>query len=239
MMSTTTRTGSAVRRAALTLLVLSVYAMATGCAENARDVAQDTTAAAAGSSAPARVPNAPDTQTVTLQMGNPIRKYGVRSGVVEYVNARLGRRQTLYFDNGGADEAVYLAAGDDSVDVPFDVSIYTGTWRFDYNSRTRTGIAKQQPNAPGAMLGLLPDLREVPITPIESRTIAGQRASGISYGEPPARAWMYKGIPLRIERPVRGGADTLVIEAVSITLDEKIPAGRFQVPDEVKIARLK
>lgn len=217
-----------------------------GCGDQAAEQSRTTAGSAdaradtgTGTGPLARPGGSADTQSVTLQMAEPIRKYGTRSGVVEYVNARLGRKQTLYFDKGGADEAVYLESGNDSVGVPFDVSIYTGVWRFDYNRDARTGIAKMQPNAPGAMLGILPDLRNVSITPLEPRTIAGQRTSGISFGRPPTRAWMWKGIPLRIELPLRGGADTLVLEAISVNVAGKIPAERFQVPDEIVMSRLK
>lgn len=180
-----------------------------------------------------------DSQRTTLTVAEPIRKYGVRSGVVEYVNRKLGGQQTFYFDDFGASEAIYLERGTDSTDIPFDVSIYAGTWRIDFNRSDRSGIAKQQPNAPGPALGLLPDLRTVSMTPLEPRTIAGYRATGITFGSPPTNAWMHKGIPLRVERPIRNGADTLILEAVSVRIDEKVPAARFTVPKEIDISRVR
>jgi hypothetical protein len=233
----------AVRVIVMVAMILGVAA----CGDESAERNPDESAAGSNSATAARgtrpdslraaVPG--DSEKVTLEVGAPLRKYGVASAIVEYRNERLGRRQTLYFDHGGAEEAVYLESGDDSVGVPFDVSIYTGTWRFDYNRSERKGIAKQQPNERGPVLGLIPDPRTVSLTPLEPRTIAGRRASGIAFGAPQTRAWLWKGIPLRIERPIRGGADTLVLEAASIRVDEKIPPERFQVPEDVDISRLK
>jgi hypothetical protein len=182
----------------------------------------------------------PDSQSVTLETHPAVMKYDVRSGVVEYFNARLGRRQTYYFDNYGAQEALYITSGtEDSVGVPFDVTIYTGAWRFDYNTRERTGIAKNQPNEPGPVLGLLPNLRTVDISSIASRVVAGKQTTGISYpSNGIVRVWMWRGLPLRVERPLRGG-DTLILEATSVTVDEKIPPERFMVPEDVGISRLR
>ena len=183
----------------------------------------------------------PDSQTVTLKTEAATLKYDMRSGVVEFVNERLGRRQTYYFDNYGAQEAVYITGGGgDSVGIPFDVSIYTGSWRFDYSTRDREGIAKNQANHPGPVLGLVPDLRGASLTPLGERTIAGQRATGVAFvTNGTGRAWMWRGVPLRVERPLRGGADTLVLEAVAIRPDEKVAPERFIVPDDVAIKRLK
>jgi hypothetical protein len=183
-----------------------------------------------------------DSQTVRLSTAEPVTKYGVRSGIIEYDNVRLGRAQTYYFDDYGAQEAVYLARnGKDSVGVPFDISIYTGTYRFDVNTTERTGIVKVQPNATGPVLGLVPDLGAVRSTPIASRTIAGRRAEGLEFtsGGGTVRVWQWKGIPLRVERPLRAGADTLVLEAVRFEPDAKVDPSRFVVPKGIALTRLR
>lgn len=183
---------------------------------------------------------APDSQSVSLETRPPVRKYGIGAGVVTYRNSVLGREQTLYFDEFGGREAVYLGGGDADSAAPFDVSIHDGTWRIDYSRRERTGIAKGQGMPLGPMLGLVPDLGLVRTTPLEGRTIAGRKAEGFGYavriGD--ARVWLWQGIPLRLEQPLSGGG-TLVLEATSVSTETTIPPERFTVPEGIAISRLR
>jgi hypothetical protein len=207
-------------------ILAALVAIATGCRDGDPNRTPDTARTA--------TPQL-DSQRSVLTPDNPEPKYTVHHGAIVYSNSRLGRMQTYYFDEYGAREALYLEG--DPVDVPFDVSVYISGWRYDYNSRDRNGIAKQQAREPGPLLGIMPDVRSLTGTRLEPRTIAGRNAIGFAFNHSgTVRAWLWGGIPLRVERTMRDGA-TVVIEATNVDVKSDVPVDRFAIPKDVTVSR--
>lgn len=219
--------------AVVALVSVAVALASSGCGEE-RDAADAPDSTVANRIVPT------DSQAVVLSTTEPIRKYNVRSGVVQYSNSRLGAMQTYFFDDYGAREAVYIDSGTtDSLRAPFDVSIYADGWRYDYNTRDSAGIAKFQPNARGPLLGAVVDLRTVQLSPLGRRAVAGLSATGVRYSaRGDVSIWMWKGLPLRIEQRLSSG-DTIVIEAQSVEVDDTVGIAPFVIPKQIAITRLK
>jgi hypothetical protein len=179
---------------------------------------------------------APEQQTTQLATrSRALTKYGTSSGIIEYQNHWLGRKQTFYFDRYGAREAMYTHAG--ARDVPFDVGIYTGGAKVNYNRKEKEGILAYRPNLSGPLLGSIPDLRTVESSPLESDTIAGKVAAGVRFlNGSETRVWMWKGLPLRLME-IRPNGDTVLLEALSVSEGVAIPESRFRVPKDVRLSR--
>ena len=188
-----------------------------------------------------------DQSAVTISPGglpDSVRKYEVKSAVVEYWNSWLDRRQTLYVDKYGAHEAYYTEANPGSTGPapPYDVSIYADGWRYDYSTQTRTGTRQQKELASGPLLGVVQDVWALPeqfqeefkLKKLGRKKLAGKVATGYSFEfNGVTTVWLWKGIPLLVEmqRGVQGGGTaTITFEARHIETNVAVPAEKFKVP---------
>ncbi len=176
-----------------------------------------------------------------------VRKYEVRSAIVEYWNSWLDRRQVLYVDEYGAREAFYTAPelGGGGAAPPYDVSVYADGWRYDYSTITRAGTRQEKELASGPLLGVVQDVWALPepsqeqfgLKRLGRKKIAGKDAIGYSFQfNGTTTVWLWKGLPLHVEmvRGVQGGGmATITFDARRIEANVAVPAEKFQVPPDI------
>ncbi len=175
------------------------------------------------------------------------RRFDVKSGVIELKNSVANGTQTIYFDDYGRKEAIYL-------DMEMmgrtmrTVQIIDGEWLYSYSPEAKMG---QKSRAPEGGVNPIPDparmsqekRTEFNYRALEPTDILGKSAEGYSMemaaspGTPATsvKAWLWKRVPLRMEFQT-AGIPAIVTEATKAEFDIDIPAERFRVPKGVTIA---
>jgi len=200
--------------------------------------------AAAGGRA---VPSAPADAPARKQAGSAGHKYDVESGMLQMKNSMAGGLHTIYFDDYGARQAIYM-------DMSFmgkkmqTVQVIADGWTYSYDQQSKTGRKASldesgilQPPDPAELSE--EKRRELKYQELEPRTILGYEAPGyaIEISQAPGapsmmmRVWRWKRVPFRMEIQVPGGPP-IVTEVTKAEFDVDVPAEKFQVPDDVKLS---
>ena len=184
--------------------------------------------------------------TASSDAGASSGPYKVKSGIVESTVDMMGEQaQTIYFDDYGAKQTIVT-----DVEVmghkSQTISITADGWSITYDPAKKEGTKVKVP-AGAAAAGGLPNLaqftdemkKEYKVTELDSRTIAGKEAVGISMEAMgmPMKVWTWEGIPLRTEVEM-GGKAPMVTEVKSLQVDVNVPADKFVVPADVKITEM-
>jgi hypothetical protein len=209
-------------------------------------VADDTSTSAAPDTA--RDPNAADTSAREAVAEATGQRYNVKSGVIELKSTLMeGMRQTVYFDDYGAKEAIYanIEAGGTTNRT---VMVMADGSNVIYDPVKKVGTRVDLTDALSQLgLGGIPNLsslteeakRELRYQPVAGRTVLGKTTEGASITAmgTPLKVWTWQGVPLRMEASMNG--QQITVEATSLKTDLTVPAERFAIPKDVRLQELK
>lgn len=168
--------------------------------------------------------------------------YKVKSGIVEMTLDMMGpQKQTLYFDDYGARQAIVTSIemmGQKSETI----SIIADGYNISYDPAKKEGTKIR--SVTGTAAGGVPNLdaltdevkERYKLKEIDAQTIAGKEAQGYEMEAMgmPMKVWIWEGIPMRTEVSL-GGEKPMVTTVENIQTDVEVPADRFVVPADIKL----
>lgn len=199
-----------------------------------------------GSSSPSPPETSSPSRGSTSLEAKGFRRYGLRSGVVEYrIRGSLEGRELLYFDRFGLREAKYtetdlVVLG--SSEKSRELTLLDGAWMTKIDLDTKNGQRGLDPTydtvVPASEGRDLTNLAEGILRDMGGRRIGTELHLGreCDVWELPAirgRTWIWNGIALRTE--LNGPDGSLVHEAVRLDADASVPEDVFEIPDGVDV----
>lgn len=173
-----------------------------------------------------------------------IKHFDVKSGILELKNAPATGTQTLYFDDYGRRQAMYIDLKLNGSQM-HTVQIIDGGWFYSYDPDEKTG--KRTPAPPEGLnpipdpVTLRPDQRTAyQYRDLEPKTLLGKKAQGYALelsGDYPAssiKVWHWNRVPLRMEMQVPD-REKMLTEAIKAQFDVPVPEERFRVPADIVI----
>jgi hypothetical protein len=177
------------------------------------------------------------------QQGN-YNKYPFKTAIVEYkISGNTNGTKTTYIDQHGLKEASYTQSktkmmGMETIENTASILIADKVYSIDFEKNTATTLKNPYlemfANADGDYI----KLGEQALTSLGYRKTGQGTVLGKSCDiwEGMNKAWVWKGLMLKVETKLMGMAFTE--EATSVKIDVSVPASKFDIPDNIKVQEM-
>ena len=187
--------------------------------------------------------SSPENTQESSSDGEGIRRYGIKSGIIEYkISGLQNGTEVIYFDNWGIKEAKYTKtelniAGVSSKEDK--VVLMDGEWSYDYDAIQKKGTKLKNP-----LYEMFKNMKEKDLKSLGEKmmkgmggektgeeTILGKPCEVWEVKELQMKVWVWENISLKTETNLM---ERITVEATKIQENVAIPADKFSAPDDIE-----
>ena len=174
------------------------------------------------------------------------RRYDFKSGKVEYALSGAAKgTQTMFFDNYGMKEAKFadmtivmmgMKQKKNTLTIIDGKDTYVINWESGTAVKMKTPLYNMFPKGTDLKNAGEKLMRNMGAEKTGTGTVLGKECNIWEIKKAGTKLWIWKSIPLKVEVKMMG--IEMNQEATSVETDVNVPAGKFEIPKNIKITEM-